>query len=142
MNKVNNTRDVAVIIVQNSTGKFLVHQRSASKKIFPGLYGLGAGGRMEAGEKPEETAKRELKEELGIIATPKFLFSFPFSYADFSRASHIARIFHVVHEGPFADCSEFKLAGWKSSHEVDEIAASGRMCPDTRLAWELFKRGK
>ena len=95
---------------------------------------------MESDEKPEETAKRELKEELGIIATPKFLFSFPFSYADFGGSrQHVLYIFHVVYAGLVMNCEEFQWSGWKTKEQVNELAASGLMCPDTKVAWQQFK---
>lgn len=38
---------VAIIIIRDNDGNFFVHRRNKSKKLFPGKYGPGAGGRLE-----------------------------------------------------------------------------------------------
>jgi 8-oxo-dGTP pyrophosphatase MutT (NUDIX family) len=43
-----------------------VHQRVASKRIFPSLYDMFVGGVSTAGELSEVTAQREVAEELGL----------------------------------------------------------------------------
>jgi 8-oxo-dGTP pyrophosphatase MutT (NUDIX family) len=43
------------------------HQRTWSKRIFPGLYDMFIGGVSAVDEPAYETAKRELEEELGIL---------------------------------------------------------------------------
>jgi 8-oxo-dGTP pyrophosphatase MutT (NUDIX family) len=43
-----------------------VHQRAASKRIFPSLYDMFVGGVSIAGEPSELTAQREVAEELGL----------------------------------------------------------------------------
>jgi 8-oxo-dGTP pyrophosphatase MutT (NUDIX family) len=58
--------EIAAIILRNRRGGYFVHQRSASKRLYPNLYGLGAGGRIEFGEEPLAGAVRELREETGI----------------------------------------------------------------------------
>lgn len=48
------------------TGKFLLQKRDQSDIPFPGQWTF-PGGTSEAKETPLQTAKRELREELGII---------------------------------------------------------------------------
>ncbi len=55
-----------IVIVQNSRDEIYMHQRKETKKIFPSLYGIGAGGKVDAGETPRQAAQRELQEELGV----------------------------------------------------------------------------
>ena len=59
---------VSEIIVRHEDGMFLLMQRDFKKPNFPGLYEASAGGSALAGEKPYDTAIRELKEETGIEA--------------------------------------------------------------------------
>jgi isopentenyl-diphosphate Delta-isomerase len=66
-------RNVRVFII-NSKGELLLHKRSANLKIHPGQWSCGAGGSVSSGESYEESAKRELKEELGIETKLVFLF--------------------------------------------------------------------
>ena len=60
--------NVSVIVVHN--GKILLMQRSLSDDYFPGSWGI-PGGYMEDYENIlEETAKREVKEELRVDIVP------------------------------------------------------------------------
>jgi 8-oxo-dGTP pyrophosphatase MutT (NUDIX family) len=65
------------ILVFNSTGQIYVHKRTLTKEVFPGYYDVAAGGVVVAGESYDESAGRELAEELGIegvTLTPLFDF--------------------------------------------------------------------
>jgi len=48
--------------------KILLAKRSANQTFYPNVWDL-PGGHLEAGESPETALVRELKEELGIVAT-------------------------------------------------------------------------
>lgn len=59
---------VAEVFVIHKDGSILLMQRDLSKPNYPGFWESGAGGSVLKGEDFEEAAKRELKEETGIIA--------------------------------------------------------------------------
>jgi len=56
----------ASIIIKDKKDNFFIHQRNSNKKIFPNLFGVGAGGHIEKGETIKEAAERELFEETGL----------------------------------------------------------------------------
>ena len=56
----------AYILVFNSKGEIFVQKRTRSKDIYPGYFDIAAGGVVLAGESYDESASRELEEELGI----------------------------------------------------------------------------
>lgn len=58
---------------QKSGYDVLLQKRSASKDSHPGYYDISSAGHVEAGQEYEETALRELQEELGITARPEEL---------------------------------------------------------------------
>ena len=59
------------IIRPSKTGyDLLLQKRSMNKDSFPGLYDTSSAGHIPAGDEPMESALRELREELGIEATP------------------------------------------------------------------------
>jgi 8-oxo-dGTP diphosphatase len=57
--------DVAVGVLIDSQGKFLLTSRPAGK-VFAGYWEF-PGGKLEAGESVEQALARELHEELGIL---------------------------------------------------------------------------
>ena len=54
---------------ESESAAFILTRRSRSLKNHPGQWAL-PGGRREPGEGPEETALRELSEEVGLMLTP------------------------------------------------------------------------
>lgn len=57
---------VVVFIVSNDNQKILLQQRSSSKKLWPDLWDITAGGHVLSGELGYQAAIRETKEEIGI----------------------------------------------------------------------------
>jgi len=58
------------ILVFNSKGELFVQKRTMTKDIYPGYYDIAAGGVVLAGESYDQSAVRELAEELGINDIP------------------------------------------------------------------------
>ncbi|MFZ2152701.1 MAG: NUDIX domain-containing protein [Microgenomates group bacterium] len=65
-------REIAILIFDKKKN-ILLQQRSLSKKSYPGYWTISASGHVPKGDKVEETAKRELYEELGINLDIKLL---------------------------------------------------------------------
>ncbi len=59
-------RVVVHICVFNDKNEMLIQQRQSSKKVFPNLWDITAGGQVSAGESSAAGAERELAEELGL----------------------------------------------------------------------------
>ena len=78
---------VAACALVDPDGRVLVAQRPAGKSMA-GLWEF-PGGKIEAGERPEETLIRELAEELGITVKHACL-------APFTFASHSYPDFHLL----------------------------------------------
>lgn len=53
-------------IIKNKEGKYLVLYKSETEEINPNEIDI-PGGRMKFGENPEESLKREVEEEIGIM---------------------------------------------------------------------------
>src|SRR5438477_357932 len=80
------------VLVFNRRGDLFVHQRTATKDVNPSFWDVAAGGVVAAGESFDDSARRELREELGVDATPEPLF--PFRYADGRTVVH-AMVYRV-----------------------------------------------
>ncbi len=75
---------VAACALVDADGRVLITERPAGKALA-GLWEF-PGGKVEAGERPEETLIRELAEELGIVVKEACLAPLTFAshtYADF-----------------------------------------------------------
>lgn len=64
------------VFVLNSRNELLVQVRSATKDEFPHCYTSSASGHLSTGEGYQESAVRELEEEIGIAAPLEFLAKF------------------------------------------------------------------
>ena len=105
------------ILVFSSDGRFFVQDRTMTKDIFPGYHDLAAGGVVLAGEEYEESARRELEEELGITGVPlAFLFDF---YGEYAGQKVWGRAFSCITDGPFVLQKEELTGG--AFHEIDKV---------------------
>jgi 8-oxo-dGTP diphosphatase len=78
---------VAAVALVDADRRVLIAQRPKGKEMA-GLWEF-PGGKVEAGERPEETLIRELHEELGIIVQEACL-------APLTFASHAYERFHLL----------------------------------------------
>ncbi len=54
------------IWIYNSRGEVLLQKRNKDKNLFPDMWDISVAGHVGAGEKPAESAVREIREEIGI----------------------------------------------------------------------------
>ncbi len=78
---------VAACALLDADGRVLICERPAGKSLA-GLWEF-PGGKVEAGETPEETLVRELAEEIGVVTKPDCL-------APLTFASHAYEEFHLL----------------------------------------------
>lgn len=57
---------IICVWIENSRGQVLLQQRSYKKKLGPGLWTCAVEGTVEDNDSYEETAKREIAEEIGL----------------------------------------------------------------------------
>ena len=67
------TAHIWIVREQNGKAQLLLQKRSAEKDSFPGRFDTSSAGHIQAGDEPEESAIRELHEELGIRAAKEDL---------------------------------------------------------------------
>ncbi len=98
MRRQNLTHRATYVLVFNQKGQLFVQKRTMSKDIYPGYFDVAAGGVVLSGESYEESAQRELREELGVEAELEFLFD---RYFEDGRNKVWGRVYRCSHEGPF-----------------------------------------
>lgn len=90
---------VVHVLIFNENGKLLLQKRSMNKDVAPGKWDTSVGGHVSPNEDMIEAAKREMKEELGIISDNiKPLYSYIHSN---SYESEFVYTHSCIHNGPF-----------------------------------------
>ncbi|MEW5974963.1 MAG: NUDIX hydrolase YfcD [Acidobacteriota bacterium] len=117
------------VLVFNSSGQLFVQKRTQTKDVYPGYWDPAAGGVVQVGESYEESAARELSEELGIsdVALTR-LFDFRFE----DEASRVwGRAFSCVYDGDMKfQLEEVEGGEFLAPEEVINRAKSEPFTPD------------
>jgi 3-oxoacyl-[acyl-carrier protein] reductase len=129
-----------LVLVRSGDGRRVyVHRRSPDKDVYPGLHDCWAGGVVAAGETPEQGARRELAEELGVTGVP-LTELFRFRYVRPPVRYH-AFAYEVRWDGPVVHQPEEIVAGgWMELAELRERLADPEwpFVPDGREAIERW----
>jgi isopentenyldiphosphate isomerase len=124
------------VFVFNSKGEIFLQKRSMNKTLYPGLWGIGAGGGVIAGESYDEAAKRELKEELGIEKPIEFIFDFRYESKD---DNYKGKVYKLVYDGKIKIAKrEIDEGHFKTIDEIKEMIKRDLLCPDTVLRFKKY----
>jgi len=117
------------ILVFNEQKELFLQKRTATKDLYPSCWDVAAGGVVLAGESYEESAQRELAEELGVAGvsfTPLFD-----QYFEEDDNRVWGRIFSCVHNGPFQLQEEEVASGcFMSVSDIFKLSESEDFTPD------------
>jgi isopentenyldiphosphate isomerase len=129
------------ILVFTSRGELLVQKRTVIKDIYPGYWDPAAGGVMQVGETYEESAAREVAEELGVRGVElRPLFD---QWFEDERSAVWGRAFTCVYDGPLElQAEEVQLVEPMRPADVLRRAASGEaFTPDGLLVVQRYLQG-
>ncbi|MEL4359010.1 MULTISPECIES: NUDIX domain-containing protein [unclassified Luteococcus] len=124
------------ILVTNSAGQVYVHRRTALKDVYPGYYDFAAGGVIAAGEEPDDCARRELAEELGVAGVELESLG-EYDFVD-ERLNLHAWLYRVRWDGPIThQASEVAWGGWLDVERLEEMIADPDIdvMPDAVALW-------
>lgn len=54
------------VVIKNERNEILIEKRSGTKDLYPNCWDISVGGHVDFGKSYEETAVREVKEEMGL----------------------------------------------------------------------------
>jgi isopentenyldiphosphate isomerase len=117
-------REVAVLIHRDD--RLLWQQRSWAKTVMPGVWDVACAGHVGAGASPEQTAHRELSEELGfdtrLVFVQRRLVQLPnethFAYVYWGAATADVR--------PLPNSDEVEAIEWCDRSGYERWRADGR----------------
>lgn len=119
------------IIVVNSAGELLIHQRSAMKDLWPSWWDIAVGGVVAAGESYHLAALRELDEEVGIAGIPLVELGVG-SYCD-EEVSLVGKCFTVKYDGPLVlRDGEVVAVEWVSQSGLQQHLLERHFLPDSK----------
>lgn len=118
------------IVVRDSAGRVYVHRRTGTKDVYPGRYDFAAGGVLQTGEDPYQSALREVEEELGVsgvVLHPLF----EADYADDHTRYH-AFCYECAWDGPIRwQPEEVAWGEWVTPNRLREMLDELPFMPDT-----------
>lgn len=106
------------ILVFNASGEVFLQKRSMSKDTHPGRWDSSCSGHVDQGEDYDQSAVRELGEELGITvdSPPERLFKID---ACPETDQEFVWIYRLAHEGPFVlHPEEIETGAWFAPDQV------------------------
>ena len=137
----NNLRHRAVhLFILNRRGELFLQKRSRWKDRHPLLWDSSAAGHVEAGEEYDQTAMRELREELGVSTELTRVVKLP---ASERTGQEFIWLYRGEHDGPFQlakteiDAGDFfpddVISGWVKARPTD-------FAPGFLECWEALRR--
>jgi isopentenyldiphosphate isomerase len=117
------------VLVFNQSGQLFVHQRTASKDVYPSFYDVAVGGVVEAGETYDGAARREMAEEIGV-SDVDLRCIMPFRYEDETNQVN-GMVYSCSHTGAVTLQPEEIVSGeWLDLDDLLERTSRQPFCPD------------
>ena len=121
------------VLVRDPARRIYLHRRTETKDWAPGHWDIAAGGVIALGEQPDESALRELEEELGITGVELVALG-SHLYEDESTRC-FEHIYEVTWDGAVRHQPEEVAEGcWVTFGELGEVLTdpARRFVPDSR----------
>jgi len=132
------------ILVFNNSGKIFLQKRSRSKDRHPGVWDSSASGHLDAGEKYDVAAIRELKEELGFSPKTPLKPLFKLEASD-ATGQEFVWVYRCDSDGPFnLNKEEIEKGDWFSPAELDKWLEKRPQdfAPSFPIIWRRWQRAE
>ena len=130
---------VVHVFVFNSRGELFLQKRAETKDIQPGKWDTSVGGHFLPDELPEDAARREVKEELGVdIAEFEFLYSYLWRSP---VETELVKTYKVIHDGPFTwPEDEIGDGRFWTMDDISQTLRSGMFTPNLEHELDRLKQ--
>lgn len=123
-------RAVYVVVIDGAE-RVVVHQRAGWKDVWPSAWDVAFGGVVGAGEAWEHAARRELREEAGVLDGRWHGIDAEFRYDD-DAVSLVGRLWVVRSDAPITPLDgEVQAVERVALTELGDWVARHRVCPDS-----------
>ncbi len=129
------------ILVFNSRGELFLQKRSMAKDEQPGKWDSSAAGHVDSGENYPDCARREIEEELGIVARGPLepLFKLP---ASILTGNEHCQVYRYESDGPMVlHAEEIDDGRWIEPAEMDRRIRAGdeSLTQAVTLIWGKYR---
>jgi isopentenyl-diphosphate delta-isomerase type 1 len=130
------------ILLFNSKGELFLQKRSMSKDEQPGKWDSSAAGHVDSGEAYLDCARREITEELGIVAqqSMQVLFKLP---ASVLTGNEHCMVYRYIFDGPMVlQAEEIDDGQWLTVEAMDRRVADNdpSLSEAVSLIWEKYRK--
>lgn len=106
------------VLVFNSRGEVFLQKRSMKKDRQPGLWDSSASGHVDSGEDYDACAVRELREEIGLVATLPLERLFKIAACEETDLEFVW-VYRCLNDGPLdLSAEEIERGDWFTPEEV------------------------
>ena len=122
--------------VFNKDWELFVMKRSDTKDMEPSLWTISSGGHVEYGGSYEETAKRELEEELVIKENPIFIEKYPNNLEDELEMS--AQYYVITDQEPKINLKEIKQGKFVNFDKLKSMMKDNNFSEDMKYQYPIL----
>jgi 16S rRNA (adenine1518-N6/adenine1519-N6)-dimethyltransferase len=127
------------LFIFNQSGELFLQKRSRWKDVAPGLWDSSAAGHVASGDSYEQTAPRELEEELGVRTPLRLVDRLPPTQG---TGFEFVALFEGHHEGPFRlPPAEIECGEWFSPDLLERWIGNrpGDFAPGFLECWRVWR---
>lgn len=132
------------ILVFDREGHVCLQKRSMNKDVNPGAWDTSAAGHVDFGERYEDAAARELKEELGIIANESLLSIGRIEACELTGWEFVQVFATTATRNLIPDPEEIEMLKWVSIEELEQLLDddNASLTRSFRRVWRGFMTSK
>ena len=132
----------AYLVIIFNGNKVLLTKRSDKKLLWPGFWDGSIASHVRNGESYEDSARRRMKEEIGIDVDPLYLFKFEYKskYGNIGTEHEICAVLKVRYNGQLDinpnEISEYKFV------KINELREDVKLNPEFYCPWFIIALNK
>jgi len=124
------------VLVFNSKGDLFLQKRSMDKDIQPGKWDTSVGGHLDLDETFDHAVRREMKEELGIVAPVKRMYEY-WMHSDVE--TEYVRTYICTYDGDIEiDPNEIECGRFWNRKEIEDNLGTGTFTPNFEQEYRQY----